>query len=112
MRANLLVSSTVVAANGPAASLRVGRGSGSIISWDGGVNNLIMSDQVLTGPQVAEFFQTGEDFATHEYYPDLTSYCRLGEDTFPAVVDDKGNATNGVLVNGSAEDFKNVPTVE
>ena len=45
-----------------------------------------------------EFFQTGEDFTSHEYYPDLTSYCRLGEDAFPNVVDDKGNITSGELV--------------
>ena len=112
MRANLLVNSTVISGSSSDASLYVGKGAGSIISWDGGVNNMVMSDQVLTGPQVTEFFQTGEDFTTHEYYPDLTSYCRLGEDTFPAVVDDKGNVTNGVLINGTAEDFKDVPVVE
>jgi len=89
--------------------LSIGKGVGSIIHWDGGLNNLIMSDQVLVGPQVDEFFQTGEDFTNHEYYPDLTSYCRLGEDTFPNVVDDKGNVTNGVLVGGTAEDFADIP---
>ena len=111
MRANLAVNSTVKSGSSHDANLYVGKGSGSIIHWDGGVNNMVMSDQVLTGPQVAEFFQTGEDFTTHEYYPDLTSYFRLGEDTFPNVVDDKGNVTGGVLVNGTSEDFKDVPTV-
>jgi hypothetical protein len=111
MRANLLVNSTVVAGNSADATLSIGKGAGAIINWDGGINNLVISNQVLVGPQVDEFFQTGEDFTTHEYYPDLTSYCRLGEDTFPAVVDDKGNVTGGILVNGTSEDFADVPTV-
>ena len=112
MRANLLVNSTVVTGNSADGTLSIGKGVGAIVHWDGGINNLVISNQVLVGPQVDEFFQTGEDFNTHEYYPDLTSYCRLGEDTFPAVVDDKGNVTGGVLVNGTSEDFADVPTVE
>ena len=112
MRANLAVNATVIAGNSADGTLSIGKGVGSIVHWDGGINNLVISDQVLVGPQVDEFFQTGEDFTTHEYYPDLTSYCRLGEDTFPAVVDDKGNVTGGVLVNGTSEDFADVPTVE
>jgi hypothetical protein len=111
MRANLLVNSTVVTGNSADGTLSIGKGVGAIVHWDGGINNLVISNQVLVGPQVDEFFQTGEDFNTHEYYPDLTSYCRLGEDTFPAVVDDKGNVTGGVLVNGTSEDFADVPTV-
>ena len=111
MRANLLVNATVLGANNPDANLYVGRGASAIINWDGGVNNMIVSDQVLTGPQVTEFFQTGEDFTTHEYYSDLTSYCRLGEDTFPAIVDDKGNMTASVMVNGASDDFADVPVV-
>jgi len=111
MRANLAVNSTVIAGNSPAASLNVGKGAGAIINWDGGVNNMVVSDTVLVGPQVTEFFQTGEDFTTHEYYPDLTSYFRLGEDTFPAVVDDKGNVTGGALVGGASNDFADVPVI-
>ena len=73
------------------------------------MNNLIISDKVLVGPQVDEFFQTGEAFTEHEYYADLTTYARLGEDTFPEVADTKGNAT-GELINGAANDFVDVPT--
>jgi len=111
MRANLLVNSTVISNNSPDSTLKIGKGGmNGVVYWDGGLNNLIMSNQVLVGPQVDEFFQTGEDFTSHEYYPDLTSYCRLGEDVFPAVGDDKGNITNGVLVGGTAEDFADIPT--
>jgi len=116
MRANLLVNSSVISNNSPSTSLCVGKSAGvggaAPVNWDGGVNNMICSDTVLVGPQIAEFFQTGEDFPTHEYYPDLTSYMRLGEDVYPNVVDEKGNITNGVLVNGTSEDFADVPTVD
>jgi hypothetical protein len=116
MRANLAVNSTVKSANNVGSSLCVGKAlnmtagyTGQQVAWDGGVNNLILSDQVLTGPQVDEFFQTGESFIEHEYYPDLTSYWRLGEDTYPNVVDSKGDS-DGVLVNGAANDFVDIPT--
>lgn len=115
MRANLAVNSTVRAANQVGTSLCVGKkseissyGTTNQVYWDGGLNNLIVSDQVLTGPQVDEFFQTGEAFTEHEYYADLTSYWRLGEDTFPNVVDSKGNS-DGVLVNGAENDFVDIP---
>jgi len=111
MRANLAISSNTYTPNQVGTSLCVGKAVSTNIggiAWDGGVNNLIISDQVLVGPQVDEFFQTGEDFTTHEYYADLTTYARLGEDSYPAVVDSKGNAT-GTLVNGAADDFVDIP---
>ena len=118
MRANVAIPASMVSGQSVGTELQIGQswsGTGgsnfSGFNWDGGVNNLIVADTELTGPQVTEYFQTGEDFTTHEYYPDLTSYCRLGEDTYPNVVDDKGNMTGGVLVNGAADDFKDVPTL-
>lgn len=116
MRANLAVNSIVKSANEVGTSLCVGKksvigsyGSSNQVYWDGGLNNLIVSDKVLVGPQVDEFFQTGEAFTEHEYYPDLTSYWRLGEDEFPNVVDSKGDS-DGVLVNGAANDFVDIPS--
>jgi len=112
LRANLLVNANT-RVNQVGNSLCIGKGVntnlGTSALWDGGVNNLIISDQVLVGPQVDEFFQTGEAFTEHEYYADLTTYARLGEDTYPNVVDTKSNAT-GVLVNGAANDFVDIPT--
>lgn len=115
MRANKLVTA---AHSGPGQNqvgnkLCIGKlvgnsGSYPETAWDGGINNLIVSNMELVGPQVAEFFQTGEAFTEHEYYADLTTYARLGEDTYPAVVDTKGNAT-GVLINGAANDFVDIP---
>jgi len=90
----------------------VGSGVFEILHWDGGINNLVVSDQVLVGPQIDEYFQTQDQFPEHEYYPDLTSYCRLGEDVYPAVTDELGNMTGGELQNGAPSDFKDVPIVE
>ena len=116
MRANLYIPTSMVSGQNHGTALEIGNSwvgtGGSSFSgnhWDGGVNNLVVSNIELTGPQVIEYFQTGEAFATHEYYDDLTSYCQLGEDNYPDVIDDKGNVTGGVLVNGSADDFKDVP---
>ena len=113
MRANLAVNSTVRSANQVGSSLCVGKSVGLTsypsVYWEGGVNNLIVSDMELVGPQIDEFFQTGEAFTEHEYYADLTTYARLGEDTYPEVVDSLGHAT-GALVNGAADDFVDIPT--
>ena len=116
MRANLAVNSTVKSANEVGSSLCVCKkvpissyGSSNQVYWDGGFNNLIVSDKALTGPQVDEFFQTGEAFTEHEYYPDLTSYWRLGEDEYPAITDSKGDS-DGTLVNGAANDFVDIPS--
>ena len=116
LRANLAVNSIVKSANEVGTSLCVGKkvpissyGSSNQVYWDGGVNNLILSNTVLVGPQVDEFFQTGEAFTEHEYYADLTSYWKLGEDEFPNVLDTKGDS-DGVLVGGAANDFVDIPS--
>ena len=78
------------------------------VAWDGGVNNLIVSDKELVDTQVAEFFQNQDAFTAHEYYADLTTYARLGEDVYPAVNDSLSHA-DGELINGAANDFVDIP---
>lgn len=114
MRANYLLNATQQATNGPSGALCIGKAVStahvtSPVYWDGGVNNLIIADMEMTGPQLAEYFQTGEEYSSAEYYADLTTWAKLGEDTYPNVTDQKGNATGGSLVNGAANDFKDVP---
>ena len=109
-RANLLVNSNTLI-NEVGTSLCIGKKVTTnigAIAWEGGINNLIIADRVLEGPQVTEFFQTGEEFPTHEYYPFLTTYARLGEDNYPAVTDDKDNAT-GELFDGLPSYFVDIP---
>ena len=125
-RANLAIPQSMVDGQNIAGGLCIGKAwtgpGGSAFSghnWDGGVNNMIASDMVLTGPFIEEYFQdqsgdpdaqSSDSFTTAEYYPDLVAFAKLGEDTFPNVVDTKGNLTGGTLVDGTAEDFKDIPS--
>ncbi len=54
--------------------------------------------------------KAGDEFTAMELYSDVVAYAKLGEDTFPNVTDEKGVLTGGSLVNGTAEDFKDIPT--
>ncbi len=116
-RANLAIPQTMVDGQDITGGLCVGKewagvggGTFSGINWNGGLNNMIVSDIAFTGPHLTEYFQTGEEFTAMELYDDVTSYAKLGEDTFPTVTDEKGVLTGGALVNGTAEDFKPIPT--
>ncbi len=116
-RANLLISDSMILAQNINGGLCVGKGwtgsggeSFSGVNWNGGLNNLVGSHMELTGPQLIEYFQTGEAFESMELYSDLSFYAKMGEDTYPSVTDEKGLLTNGQLVNGTAADFKDIPT--
>jgi hypothetical protein len=116
-RANLAIPQTMVDGQNITGGLCIGKswtGTGgssfSGINWHGGLNNLIVSDMAFTGPHLTEYFQTGEAFTEMELYGDVTAYAKLGEDTFPNVTDEKGLLTGGYLANGTADDFKDIPT--
>jgi hypothetical protein len=104
LKGTLALNSTVLAnSSNSSATFEVGMGVGAS-HFEGGVNNLVISDIVLQGANIADYFATGLDFTEHATYSDYTTYCRLGEDVYPAVTDSKGNAT-GVLANGTPIDF-------
>ncbi len=113
LRANYLVASATRTNNTPDGVLKIGdavtTGSATGLHWDGGLNNMIISDHELTGPQIAEYFQSGEAFDQNEFYDDVTTWSKFGEDVYPAVTDVKGNATNGSLIGGTPQDFVDVP---
>ena len=125
MRANLAIPQTMIDGQDITGGLKIGEswsGTGgsnfSGVNWNGGVNNLIGSDLKFTGPFIEEYFQNqavdpdnpDSFFTSAEFYPDLTFYCKLGEDAYPTVSDEKGTLTGGELFNGSADDFKDIPT--
>jgi len=116
-RGNLSIPQTMIDGQDIVGGLDIGKewtgvgGAGfSGINWHGGLNNLVLSNMAFTGPHLTEYFETGEEFTAMELYPDLSSYCKLGEDTFPAVTDEKSVLTGGALINGAADDFKDIPT--
>jgi hypothetical protein len=125
MRANLAIPQSMINSQNIAGGLQIGNGwSGtgganfSGINWDGGVNNLIGSGLKFTGPFIQEYFQNQSNdpenpdafFTQAEFYPDLSFYCKLGEDAYPTVIDSKGTLTDGELYNGAPDDFKDIPT--
>ena len=125
-RANLLIPQSMVDGQNIASNLSVGKawsGTGgsnfSGINWHGGVNNLVGSNIAFTGPFLNEYFQdqsgdpdspSSDSILSAEYYADLAFFCKLGEDTYPNVTDEKGNLTGGSLVDGADDDFKDIPT--
>ena len=125
MRANLSIPQSMIDGQNIAGGLEIGEnwtgvgGSNfSGINWNGGVNNLIGSNIKFTGPFVEEYFQNqaidpdnpDAFFTSAEFYSDLTFYCKQGEDPYPTVTDEKGTLTGGELMNGSPDDFKDIPT--
>jgi len=73
--------------------------------YPGGLNNLIVAAEVLAGPLVSEYFGVNNTYDEASFYGDLTSWVKMGEDTYPNVVDTLGALTGGSLVNGKEEDF-------
>ena len=72
-------------------------------SWFGGINNLMISDEILSSDYIAEYFGS-QDVSSHSYYDDIVDFLPLGEGTYPAVTGLKGNVT-GTLENGTESDF-------
>ncbi len=125
MRANLSIPQSMIDSQNITGGLKIGDGwSGtggsyfSGVNWNGGINNLIGSGLKFTSPFITEYFQNQSSdpdnpdsfFTQAEFYPDLSFYCKLGEDTYPTVSDEKGTLTGGALYNGSNDDFKDIPT--
>jgi len=125
MRANLAIPQSMIDNQNITGGLKIGdswTGTGgsffSGVNWNGGVNNLIGSGLKFTTPFIEEYFQNqavdpdnpDSFFTSAEFYDDLTFYCKLGEDSYPDVTDEKSTLTNGELFNGAADDFKDIPT--
>jgi len=78
--------------------------------WHGGVDNLVVSDLAFTGPHIPEYFQSGDEFTSMALFADLKGYVKMGEDSYPDIIDTTGTMTGGELLNGTAQDFKDIPT--
>ena len=114
-RAYLAVPDTAIAAQGLGNDLCFGKawtGEGGALFqgdwWNGGVNNLIAAKEVLTDSDIAELWQSGSDIEDMAVYAKLTSYVKLGESAYPAIVDVKGTLTGGSLIGGEAADFRDI----
>lgn len=89
-------------------SVEFGRGGinfaqGAVVDFEGGVDNLLFTNDVMSNAQIAEWF-AGGDVTQHSYYSSARDFVPCGEGTFPNVVGEKSNVT-GSLVNGTSDDF-------
>ena len=114
LRASYLVNTTNIGGNSPGTNFCVGKRVTSnavaeSLMFHGGANNLIVSNQPLAGPYVQEYFEVSETYDEASFYPDLTSWVKMGEDAYPAVVDVIGTMTGGELIGGNEEDFVEIP---
>ena len=64
----------------------------------------------MSGPNVEEYFQIQETYDQADFYGDLSTWAKLGEDPFPTVVDTLGDLTGGELMNGTDADFVVIET--
>ena len=123
-KSTLTISQSMIDGQDITGGLNIGKpwtgtgGAGfSGFNWHGGFDNLIGSSVAFSGPHIQEYYEnqsTDPDdpqgwFKQTDFYDDLDFYCKMGEDVYPEVSDEKGLLTNGVLVNGTAEDFKDIP---
>ena len=78
-------------------------GQGTYQDFEGGVDNMLFTNNILSSAEKAEFF-AGGDVTQHSYYTAARDFVPCGEGTFPNVVGEKSNVT-GSLVNGTSDDF-------
>jgi hypothetical protein len=115
LRASYAVNTTNIGGNSPGTSFCVGKRVSSnavaeSLMYHGGLNNFIYADEAFGGPLVAEYFGVNNTYDEASFYGDLTSWVKMGEDTYPEVVDTLGALTGGALVDGTEEDFVEIVT--
>ena len=109
-RANYLVNVANIGGNNPGANFCIGKAVSNSLYYHGGLNNFLVANIPMAGPQISQYFQTVETYDEQEFYSDVTTWAKLGEDTFPAVTDFVGSMTGGSLVNGVEADFVVIET--
>ena len=114
LRASYLVNVGAIGGNAPGTNFSIGKRVTSnavaeSLMFHGGANNVIVSAEPLEGPYVQEYFQVSETYDQASFYPDLTSWAKMGEDSFPTVKDTIGAMSGGELIGGNEDDFVEIP---
>ena len=116
LRGVVNIASATLGNNNPGANFCVGKKVGSnavaeSLNFHGGMNNLITADEAFANasPMIAEYFGVSETYDQASFYPDLSSWVKMGEDIYPAVTDEKGVMTGGSLVDGTEDDYVEIP---
>ena len=115
LRANYLVNTANIGGNSPGTNFCIGKRVTSnavaeSLMYHGGLNNFIYADEAIAGPNVDEYFGVNNTYDEAGFYGDLNSWVKMGEDTYPNVVDTLGALTGGEFINGTEDDFVEIPT--
>ena len=115
LRASYLVNTTNIGGNTPGTSFCIGKRVGNnavaeSLMYHGGLNNFIYADEGFGGPIIEEYFGVNNTYDEASFYGDLSSWVKMGEDTYPNVVDTLGALTGGELINGTEDDFVEIET--
>ena len=115
LRANYLVNTANIGGNTVGTEFSIGKRVGNnavaeSLMYPGGLNNFIYADEAFAGPLVAEYFGVNNTYDEASFYGDLNSWAKFGEDTYPNVVDTLGALTGGALIDGTEEDFVEIPS--
>lgn len=110
LRANYLVNTSNIGGNTVGTEFSIGKRVTSnnvaeSLMYPGGLNNFIYADEALAGPLIDEYFGVNNTYDEASFYGDLNSWVKMGEDTYPNVVDTLGALTGGSLVDGTEDDF-------
>ena len=80
------------------------------LNYHGGLNNFIYADEAFGQTIAEEYFGVNNTYDESSFYGDLNSWVKMGEDTYPTVVDTLGALTDGKLIDGTEEDFVEIPS--
>lgn len=114
LRASYSVNTSSIGGNTVGSEFTIGKrvtnnAVAESLMYVGGLNNFIYADEAMAGPNIAEYFGVNNTYDEAGFYGDLNSWVKMGEDTYPSVVDTLGALTGGSLVDGTEDDFVEIP---
>ena len=114
LRANYGVNVANIGGNNPGSTFCIGKRVTSnavaeSLMYHGGLNNFIYADEAFGQTIAEEYFGVNNTYDEASFYGDLNSWVKMGEDSYPDVVDTLGALTGGTLVDGTEEDFVEIP---
>ena len=117
LRGVVNIASATGGNNNPGSSFCIGKrvsnnAVAESLNYVGGLNNFIYADEAFANasPMIAEYFGVNNTYDEASFYPDLNSWVKMGEDTYPNVVDTLGALTGGAFVGGNENDFVEIPS--
>ena len=112
LRGVVNIASATLGNNNPGSEFSIGKRVGNnavaeSLNYVGGLNNFIYADEAFANasPMITEYFGVNNTYDEASFYGDLNSWAKMGEDTYPNVVDTLGALTGGELIDGTEDDF-------